>query len=551
MMPSDFNPLVRLHSCIDEVVATAHLFWALTTVNAIGNNFRDDLRYDLGFGGSVRNANRRMLRFSNDDASGYDTSFKYMSHSKMLPLKAPVAIKTLPSFLNSGHERSKSNTNRGVGLDGNRMKPFKSWIATEIDMDAAGLDMADDFLMDDTMRASTAGRGGSSGAKQTERIFTPSRCSTSLANYFHLVQQHIAASIISIDTMQSAGMEYASLSYNDDGLIGRSVLHLLSRSSCSSSSDGGAGNTAAGGNEDSDQTVVLAHLVVRLVTNLVLAHVHYSYSAILQSVKPFLGTGCTIGAVNMTLNALASTVSSTPSGGSSGIANQDMCTLQFDEVIEESALQAVFDIIVVDRISRQWQIFSSGTERPRATDDSSDDQEFDRLAFGSSNNITAAVEAHDGAVKMPAFDRLQSSWRAQVDPITGELVLPLVSNAAMAWVGSISLLFPFSKSASTDTSFAASKATPQQSHHSSSSEALLSTVFPSGSSASASRFVLLPLAVFTSSTGHSGAGSAGVTSASKTGKEVHTRYETPAKDGAKKAAATNSTNKPAASSWWG
>lgn len=370
------------------------------------------------------------------------------------------------SSQSSGTATAKK-TNKSDERD--QKKPFKvTWVSKWIDLDGS---------IDED--------GDASAGAQKEQVLIPGGMCASLRAFLHKVSQHGTSSLVSIDTMQSANATASGNSKRSYALAGSDnapsarrhtapvlrdefsdLLDEVEEVSEPEDDEGGEANaffessgllaTLAGANhaggERSDHKVVLSHLANRLLAQISLAYVHYVSVSVLNEARPLSGS---------TSNALSG------AHGRLAVTN---------EALEEVALQSVFDLSVAQLLSAQWVM-----------------PEWHSTASSKG----ASARRLSGPV---GFSWAVDAWATHLDPITAELVLPLVRVSTRAHVQSISLLAPHSNStlvASTATELSPrANGHTSQGHGAKSSEQLLARVFP-GATHSAARFVLLPLAIST------------------------------------------------------
>lgn len=336
--------------------------------------------------------------------------------------------------------------------DKNEKKPFKvSWVSKWIDLDGS---------VDDE---------GLSGASQKEQVLIPGGVCAALRVFLHKVSQHGTTALVSIDTMQTATAtlssgkrSYALASAGDASEVRTNtaraplirdefsdLLDEVQEVSESEDEEGGDSNaffessgllaTLAG---DVDGKVVLSHLVNRLLAQLSLAYVHFISVSVLHEVRPRGSTSSRLAVSN--------------------------------EALEEASLQCVFDLSVSQLLANQW-----GMPEWRAT--------------GSAKNTSSKRKSNDPVGLSVSL----SAWTAQLDPITAELVLPLVRASTQAHMQGISLLAPHSNTSALPAIVA--EVSPRggvSQNGAKNSEQLLARVFPGGNH-SAPRFALLPLAIST------------------------------------------------------
>jgi hypothetical protein len=472
-------PMQRLHQCLDQTMVQAHVVWAVSTVHMLGKKLKEQYLSELGFlvPGS---------RIAATPNGGSGSSSNGSSSAKS----------------------AKSATNAY------RQQPFKLfWTAHWIDVDSSLGDA--DF---DNVASSLTSAGGAAAGK--EKVYIPGGMSACLRGFLHRVNQHGAAAVVSIDTMQSlqvaashssssssssrsggGGMkeeeetasqkaaaqlrsEFADLLEDDEeasggaraggsssssggGISGQAAGQVLAMLAGTSSSVGaGAGARTNSG----PGAVVLAHLAQRLLVHLSLAYInHISVSALLL-VRPPAGSS-----TNSTY---------------SGVSN---------ESLEEAAVQGVFDLTLCEMLAKQWGLCSSSAT----------------ATTGSSGARRAAGARAAGSAGAGAAGGLAASverWKRHLDPITAELTQPLVAASLKAHAHSVSLLLPHcspssSRSSSTGTGAGAaagvgaamaaiSSAGGGKSSGPEKSEEVLARIFPSARHAAA-RFTQLPLAVNT------------------------------------------------------
>lgn len=299
----DCQPALRLHRCLEHVITTAHVTWAMSVVHVLGRHLRTQYTTELGFASAKSGSSKR---------SAEKTSTKTAATDK---------------------------------------KPFKvSWVSKWIDLDGS--------VDEDGVNSGTSGTS-------KEQVFVPGGMCQALRVFLHKVNQHGSAALVSIDTMQTAPATVsAGAAKRNFHLVGAGAANTTSVQSGMQSAasrdefadllgeieevseDGGEdldGNAffdangllaalagsdpstvvAAAGGKAPNTSVVLAHVANRLLTHLSLSFIHHISMTVLNDVRL---TGN---------NAAAALVVS-------------------NESLEEASLQCVFDLSVCELLAKQW-----------------------------------------------------------------------------------------------------------------------------------------------------------------------------------------------------
>lgn len=420
----DCQPALRLHRCLEQVITTAHVTWAVSVVHVMGRHLHSQYTTELGFTAAPA-GNKRAVDKSHTKTAGADK------------------------------------------------KPFKaSWVSKWIDLDGSAEE-------------------DGPGASQKEKVLVPGAMCQALQVFLHKINQHGSAALVSIDTMQIAPATVSAApakrtfqlvgavtsTSNGAGHNGPLSVSAASRDEFADllgeieevSDDGGeelessaffdangllailAGcdqsAATAAGNKNPTTSVVLAQLANRLLTQLSLSYVHQVSMTVLNAVRP---------------------------SSSNGVAT----LVVSNESLEEASLQCVFDLSVCELLAKQWGM----------------------PEWLSATAVAAKTSAKRGSAEKNATVGLSTAvarWRAHLDPINAELVLPLVKAATQSHMTSVALLAPHCNSnAASKTAEQSPRVSSSTATSAKTSEQLLSRVFPSASH-TAARFVLLPLAVST------------------------------------------------------
>jgi hypothetical protein len=403
----DCRPILRLHRCLEQLVATAHITWAVSTVHVLGGRLKHQYLQELGF------------------------------------------------TANSAADKGKAS---GRGEKG-RKSPFKvNWVSKWIDLDGT--------VEDEGISAPIGG--------QKEHVMIPGGMCNSLRAFLHKVTQHGTICMVSIDAMQNYAATVpstASRTFSVEGTAGArapasgkptvaaairdefsDILGEVQEVPDEDEDELGEANaffepdgllaTLAGVEKTGGNpavAVILSHLATRLLTLVSVAYVHHVSVSALTAVRPAAASAGAVVQYNVSAEAL-----------------------------EEAALQSVFDLSVLALLGRQWRLqdWRSAQTAPRSA--------------SGVVGITAGI----------------ARWKAHLDPITAELVMPLVTAATLSHMQGLALLVPHCSSIAAGAANLAPRALPAASTSAKTSEQLLSGVFPTAAR-TATRFGLLPLAVST------------------------------------------------------
>jgi hypothetical protein len=418
LSPEDCQPVARLGRCLEQLIATAHITWALCVVQALGATLRDQYARELG-------------------------------------LRASASLEL------GDKSASKKAAGRSGASDRDKNKPFKiNWVSKWIDLDGN--------IEEDGASAQ--------GGAQKEHVLIPGGMSHALRVFLHKVTQHGSTSVVSIDTMQrcatTAAPTVATRAYavvaseggganrvnggSSTGKSGKSgrnpapprdefsdLLGEVQEVSDQEDEEGEETNaffepsgllaTLAGVDGDPAR-VILSHVAMRVLTLLSLAYVQHVSLVLLRAARP---------------------AASITAAGSA-------------EALEDAAMQSVFDLSVLQTVATQWNLRDWRSTVP--------------------SRSQAAVTGFTTAVEQ---------WRTHLDPITAELVMPLVTTAVTTHAQCLSLLVPHCSDTTTThlaETASSNTPTPRAPVGGKMTEQLLARVFPSATH-SAARFALLPVAI--------------------------------------------------------
>lgn len=443
----DCQPALRLHRCLEQIITTTHVTWAVSVVHVLGRHLHTQYTIELGF-------------FSAKPTSASNSSKRAAADKS--PAKGSVVDK----------------------------KPFKvSWVSKWIDLDSSTEEFGN-------------GVASATSMSQKEQVFVPGGMCQALRVFLHKINQHGSAALVSIDTMQSAPAtisvsaagakrnfqpvgsahgashkssnavssvvksasrdEFADLlgeieEVSDDGgdefessAFFEANGFLATLASVDQSSKTSAATATLTNSKAPTTSVVLAHVANRLLTQLSLSFIHQISMTLLNEVRP--------------------------SGG-----NATAALIVSNEALEEASLQCVFDLSICELLTQQWGMVEWHSTATAA-------------APSKSANKRGGADKRAVVGLSTAIER----WKSHLDPINAELVLPLVMASTTSHMASMALLAPHcnSNAVSKKASDVTSRMSSATSTSAKTSEQLLASVFPSASH-TAARFVLLPLAVST------------------------------------------------------
>lgn len=307
------------------------------------------------------------------------------------------------------------------------------------------------------LKKSSSGGVSSTSIKEVERLFkiswvtkcvagemddsmqVPSCCSTSLSSLWSGVNRRVNAACVSIDSLQreiespfsnlgslrSASFDATSATIDnledDENGASENVLAVL----CGQSKERISDSASIG-------KPMLSQVVSRVAFQLTLALIYRAYNTQLQQLKS-------------TVSVL------TESGGAKAAG--------LDSLLEDVALQVVFDLAVMERNSPPY------------------------CSIDSTVSVTTTF-----------FSVLSNQWRTYLDSVTAELVLPLLEESVRDYSSRVHFLYP-----PTTVACAAPSGSGAVGGAGGSSEQILSRIFPTlaAGATPAPRFSLLPLALMT------------------------------------------------------